>query len=138
MYFPESYRYGPLDDSGGSGHAEEAQMTDDTRYVTDESDLTAWRDAVWEGGHRSPVRTHLLLTLASPQMLDRDEWVSTGDAETLADVSDRGFNQVMTHQDAVFQSPYVERVNDADGETDCGNEFVGAHRLVIPEEFANE
>jgi len=109
-------------------------MTDDTRYVTDEDDLAAWRDAVWKGGHRSPVRTHLLLTLASPQMLDRDEWVSIGDTETLADVSGRGLNEIMTHPDAVFQSPYVERVGDAVEETNRGTEFVGAHRLVIPEE----
>lgn len=113
-------------------------MTEDTKHVTGEGDLTAWRDAVWEGGRDAPVRTQLLLALASPQMLDRDEWVSVVDAEPWVDATGRSMGAVVKHREYVLQSPYVEYAGQIDVETDRGTEERRSYRLVLPEEARSE
>jgi len=114
-------------------------MTDDTRYVTDEDDLTAWRNAVLSdrGLRESTMELAAILKYSGPEMFDLSKGKGYFSLEIL-----KNFLGVDHHEAKVITrsvgAKYIEEAGQESVQAPWGEASRRAYRLTLPKGGTHE
>jgi len=119
------------------------------RAVTSPQSLQEWRDYIHgdEGLHDDPLFRLLLLSLSSPEMMDRENWVVPYRVAWLSEASGVSEQTIRnapgdydgTRDERVQSSRYVEQIGTCEWDDSRGHTRESPLlELVMPEEAADE
>lgn len=104
------------------------------RLVNSQNRLAEWRDQVQSDDRFSDdwLLRYLLLSLASPNMLDRDTWTVPYHPKWLEDASDVDVQTIYRRQEKLLSLPYVEEAGEYEYTSGRGRETRTLYALRLP------